>query len=129
MNPTIETASVKVMRSYDYCHFEVSLSSSTANTPEAVDELRKTAAKLADKAVEQYTIAKRNAELDMQDANHIANMRYNVNHLLNTPEADRTPEDKAAIKAFEDMEHYKRTRYHYEDDWLEDHPWDNDGDD
>jgi hypothetical protein len=50
----IEFGSVKVMRSHDYCHFEVVLTSSEANTPQLVDELRKTAARLADKAVEQY---------------------------------------------------------------------------
>lgn len=57
----IEIATVKVMRSYDYCHFEVCLSSSSASTPDAVDGLRKQAARLADKAVDQYRIAKNNA--------------------------------------------------------------------
>ena len=56
-----EMASVKVMRSHDYCHFEVCLSSSSANTLELVDELRKQAARLADKAVKQYQQSKRAA--------------------------------------------------------------------
>lgn len=59
--PKIEMASVKVMRSHDYCHFEVSLTSSEANKPEEVDALRKVAARLTDKAVRQYQIAKINA--------------------------------------------------------------------
>lgn len=61
---TIDVAGVKVMRSYDYCHFEITLSGSLGGTPElerfkAIDEMRKEAARLADKAVEQYKVAKR----------------------------------------------------------------------
>ena len=41
------SASVKIMLSYDYCHFEVSISSD-ANTVVAANELRKAAQRLAD---------------------------------------------------------------------------------
>ena len=60
----ISGASVKVMRSYDFCHFEVSLSSVNDGEISSVevDELRKEAARLADKAVEQYKIAKKLTE-------------------------------------------------------------------
>jgi hypothetical protein len=67
---TISVASVKVMRSHDYCHFEVALSATIDDgleRPVQVDELRKTAARLADKAVEQYKVAKLNAERLEQD--------------------------------------------------------------
>jgi hypothetical protein len=35
------SASVKVMRSYDYCHFEIALSSDNMENLIGVDELRK----------------------------------------------------------------------------------------
>lgn len=52
--------SVKVMRSFDYCHFEICLGDSEAAADDIAraDELRKEAARLADKAVRQYKIAK-----------------------------------------------------------------------
>ena len=58
MKLTITVASVKVMRSHDYCHFEVNLAASVDCPPDSpewfqqVDGLRKNAARLADKAVE-----------------------------------------------------------------------------
>jgi len=50
-------ASVKVMRSFDYCHFEMALSAEVASIDEA-NGLRKQAAVLVDEAVRQYKIAK-----------------------------------------------------------------------
>ncbi len=55
-------ASVKVMRSYDYCHFEVALSTQ-CSTMGGIDDLRKDAARLVDKAVAQYITAKEAAEV------------------------------------------------------------------
>ena len=52
------SGAVKVMRSYDYCHFEIQLASSDSKTIGEIDEMRKEAARLADKAVKQYAIAK-----------------------------------------------------------------------
>jgi hypothetical protein len=52
-------ASVKVMRSYDYCHFEVCLSLDKEMTLGEINNMRKDAARLADEAVRQY-INKRN---------------------------------------------------------------------
>jgi len=117
--PEIQTGSVKVMRSHDYCHFEVCLSSSAATTPEAVDELRKTAARLADKAVEQYKTAKNNVELAMNDKSQLDSIRYRHRDVLEKPEGERTPEEKALVKAVEDRAHYSRRKYDYEDDWDE----------
>jgi len=107
------------MRSHDYCHFEVCLSSSSATTPEAVDELRKTAARLADKAVEQYKVAKENAELALNDKSKLERIRYRHRDVLEKPEGERTPEEKALVKAIEDRAHFNRRRYNYEDDWQE----------
>lgn len=58
-------ATVRILRSHDYCHFEVTLTKEI--TPDghpsdymlAVNELRKEAAVLVDEAVRQYKVAKK----------------------------------------------------------------------
>ena len=50
------------MRSYDYCHFEITLGSDEDLTVNQVDDLRKRAALLVDEAVRQYKIAKAKEE-------------------------------------------------------------------
>lgn len=52
-------ASVKIMRSYDYNHFEVTLSSDEDMTLDEVNEMRKSAARLADQALLQYQLMKK----------------------------------------------------------------------
>lgn len=118
--PTIETASVKVMRSHDYCHFEVVLSSSSANSPELVDELRKTAARLADKAVSQYRIAKINAARLLQEKYERDALVQNVKRYKEIPEGDRTVRMQAEIKAFDDAQWEASRGYDYEDHWDHD---------
>jgi hypothetical protein len=115
MNTPIETASVKVMRSHDYCHFEVVLGSSQANTPEAVDELRKAAARLADKAVEQYKIAKL-----AHERTETIKQSWLLKSAEDKPEDERTPKDKAIIKYHSDAAFRARFDYDYEDDWQQD---------
>lgn len=118
--PEIQTGSVKVMRSHDYCHFEVCLSSSSANTPETIDELRKTAARLADKAVEQYKAAKLNAERRDNDEWKKSALRRDAEEAAKKPEGERTPREKATLKAFHDARfNESRPRYNYEDEWQE----------
>lgn len=121
---TIEIAGVKVMRSFDYCHFEVTLSGSLNGVPEAerfkaVDEMRKQAARLADKAVEQYKVAKENAHLLEQDPSDLEHLRQRFGEILKKPESERTPKDKAIVKAIEDRAHRSRLRYDYDDDFEE----------
>jgi len=116
--PTIEMASVKVMRSHDYCHFEVCLSTSLhglENGPATVDALRKEAARLADKAVAQYKIAK--------DADYVRESmrqnKYGLDRAKDTPEAERSPEQKALIKYHEDAAFASQFDYDYDDGWQE----------
>lgn len=108
----ITSASVKVMRSFDYCHFEVAMSISL----EGVDDTRKEAARLADKAVEQYKAAKTHAEkverLNSQD--------WKIRDIRSIAESDRTPEQKAKLKAYEDAcFKANQSHYDYEDDWSD----------
>ncbi|OGF05224.1 MAG: hypothetical protein A2W00_04565 [Candidatus Eisenbacteria bacterium RBG_16_71_46] len=60
------TATVKIMRSYDYCHFEVQLGSDENLTLEEINDLRKQAALLVDEAVRQYKIAKKKEQARTQ---------------------------------------------------------------
>lgn len=110
--PTIQTASVRVMRSYDYNHFEVALTSSDATTPEQVDDLRKQAARLADKAIEQYKVAKEAAESVSQ-----MESEYSRAQAEKTPENERTPEQKAILKYHSDYVFASRFQYDYDDEW------------
>ncbi|MDE2098714.1 MAG: hypothetical protein KGL39_15780 [Patescibacteria group bacterium] len=110
----IDFGSVKVMRSHDYCHFEVALSSSEATTPQLIDELRKTAARLADKAVKQYQQAKRAA---MRVERQQSDLFWRKSLAEKTPEAERSPEQKADIKAYNDIQF--GAQFDYQDDWQE----------
>lgn len=118
MELKIEVASVKVMRSHDYCHFEVCLSSSSANTQGLVDELRKQAARLADKAVAQYKVAKANAERLLSDRYQRDALINEVNRIGLIEEGSRTVDQQAKLKAYRD-EPYKARVYDYEDEWEE----------
>jgi hypothetical protein len=108
----IESASVRVMRSYDYSHFEVCLTSSSATTPQGVDELRKAAQRLADHAVEQFKTAKSSAE-----RRETMKQEWLLKQAEDTPETERTPEAKAIIKYHADAAFASQFDYDYEDDY------------
>lgn len=105
-------ASVKVMNSYDYCHFEVALSAENM-TLEEVDALRKDAQRLVDKAIKQYKIAKRAAVLvpDAEMERVVKGIKEKY------PESEWSPEQKAFVKEYEDR--CFASQYDYEDDWDE----------
>lgn len=122
-------ASVKVMRSFDYCHFEICLgfdddvtihevrSDNHDGFSKAVDELRKEAAKLADKAVVQYKQAKEHYSNVLYRGKHIKHCRKEVEEIKKIPESERTPRQKAQIKALADYEFMLTKKYDYQDDW------------
>jgi hypothetical protein len=115
------------MRSYDYCHFEVCLSAeastvygaepAAATQPQLglpdIDYLRKTAARLADKAVEQYKRAKR--ALETREGYDLKRARKDVAELLAAkPESEFSEQEWALVKTLRDMEH--EARYDYDDE-------------
>lgn len=119
----IDGASVKVMRSYDYCHFEVALSvdDGHAISAEDVDEMRKEAMRLADKAVEQYKIAKRMATKSFSALDDLRFLSHKAEAILeNYPKSEWNDEQKAIIKRVEDLKFIASRHYDYEDDWNED---------
>ena len=116
---TMDSASVKVMRSYDYCHFEIALGvNDLAITLDDVDELRKSAQRLADKAVAQYRIAKQQAEDRLANTYEVARLRDRARIIReNYPRSEWTPDQQAEVKAAEDAEFRASHEYDYEDDW------------
>lgn len=121
-NTPVDGASVKIMRSFDYCHFEVCLSLEPGDviTSDQVDNLRKDAMRLVDKAVEQYKVAKETRE--NADAAEIEVSLYLKKAQVikeNFPVSEWTPEQKAIVKRAADIEFVRNLNYDYEDDWQE----------
>jgi hypothetical protein len=118
-------ASVKVMRSHDYCHFEVQLSSPFPVSIAEIDELRKKAARLTDKAVEQYKVAKSEASLRDRIDYDRADLKRRVDKIRLKPEGEWTPQETAAAKLLQDQAFWdRRGRYDYEDAYARDPRWD-----
>lgn len=117
------SASVKVMRSHDYCHFEVQLSNTDLDSLDEVDELRKSAARLVDKAVDQYMQHKDFLEWQMSmDGYSYRRLVAEVKKILLIAEPDRTPENKAKMKLLEDIQFHKNRSHDYQDDWDDNLP-------
>jgi hypothetical protein len=106
-------ASVKVMNSYDYCHFEICLGTDDDCTIEQADALRKEAQRLVDKAIAQYKIAKN--KIQYQHGFHEGLSKEVRIIKENYPMPEWTPEQKAKVKALEDFRFYD-----YQDDWEDD---------
>jgi hypothetical protein len=115
--------SVKIMLSYDYCHFEIALATDNEEmTLEQIDEMRKDAQRLADKAVEQYRIAKNVQTNRMHWKDEVDRLENQVNYIVEKyPESEWTEEQKAKIKIFNEYSYkLKNSIYDYQDDWKED---------
>jgi hypothetical protein len=97
-------ASAKVMRSYDYCHFEITLGSDELMNLDQVDDLRKHAAVLVDEAVRQYKKAKNRESncyyLESEKKSH-GNLYSELKNKLDKGE-ELTPEEVAALRMYED---------------------------
>jgi L-amino acid N-acyltransferase YncA len=105
-------ASVKVMNSYDYGHFEMTLGSDQPVTMAEANEMRKDAQRLVDNAVRQYKVAKAEANCDLNFAREKFYAR--VDEIRQKPAADWTVEDRAYMKANADRNW--DARYDYDDD-------------
>lgn len=123
------SGAVKVMRSYDYCHFEIKLASSDSKTIGEIDEMRKEAARLADKAVKQYQIAKDFYQWKSNDDYWRKKILSQSNGISEIAEADRTPEQKAILKTADDIIYHMNRRYDYDDEWDDGYPERDDDDD
>lgn len=138
--PLITSATVRVMRSFDYCHFEVTLTGTPDIEgrvisggekflcPEDIDGLRKHAMRLADKAVEQYKVAKKAYASKINATGQLAPWFMNdVKEAEATPEEQRTPEQQAALKLHKDLIFQANRSYDYQDDWDDEGGYDAEG--
>ena len=106
-------ASVKIMLSYDYCHFEVCLSTDGDIPLKDVDGMRKYCQRLADKAVAQYKIAKNSIAFGERGSATRARLEREVKIIKeNVPKSEWTPTQQATVKALENFQYYD-----YQDDW------------
>src|SRR5690606_38372502 len=109
-------ASVKVMRSFDYCHFEVALATDQYLDSGEVNSLRIEAAKLADHAVNQYR-AKQQAEgYSASNSYKREELERKVKAIKeNFPQSEWTPEQKATVKQLDDLNF--SDRFEYDEDY------------
>ena len=109
-------SSVKVMRSYDYCHFEISLSSDEEMTIPQINEMRKDAARLVDEAVRQYIIAK--TKMSATWTLQKANIFKQADIIRQKPISEWTPEDKAIMKIITDK-NYEQWNYGDDEEYAD----------
>lgn len=120
METIIKSASVKVMLSYDYSHFEASMSveNESGLTMSDIDEARKKCQRLADKAVGQYKKAKQMASNRSDGEYQMRNFQEQCERIKTKDEQDRTIKEIAMLKQYED-ENWQANfmyDYDYEDD-------------
>jgi len=106
---------VRIMLSYDYCHFEIALPINEEMDINQIDEKRKEAQRLADKAVHQYRVAKKNIQYSKYGTTYRNDLEQQVKIIKeNYPKSEWTPEQKAKVKTLKDFEYYD-----YQDDWFD----------
>ena len=104
MSTIIKNASVKVMLSYDYSHFEASMSleNEAGINLSDIDEARKNCQRLADKAVSQYKTAKEKAAFRVDGKYKIDNFLTQIRKIEAKNEGDRTINEVAMLKQYKD---------------------------
>jgi hypothetical protein len=125
METKIKSASVKVMLSYDYSHFEASMSleNDIGLSMKEIDEARKNCQRLADKAVGQYKTAKAMAAKRSDGQFQMQNFEAECRKISQKDEHDRTLKEIAMLKEFEDEKWRLKFQYLY--DYDDDEEYDN----
>lgn len=120
METKIKTASVKVMLSYDYSHFEASMTLENDNglSTQEIDTARKDCQRLADKAVGQYKTAKEMAAKRINGEYQMRNFEDECKRIQSKDEQDRTVKEIAMLKQYEDENWQAQFDYdyYYDDD-------------
>src|SRR5690349_3978303 len=116
----IKQASVKVMLSYDYSHFESSMSveNDLGLSMSDIDNARKNCQRICDKAVKQYKKAKDFAMLRNDGQYKMQNFESQCKTIENKAEGDRTINEIAMLKEYKDESWRNKFlyAYDYEDD-------------
>jgi hypothetical protein len=121
---TVKSASVKVMLSYDYSHFEASMSieNESGLSLKEIDEARKSCQRLADKAVHQYKVAKTNAAARSDGKYKMASFEQECKRIAAKDEHDRTIKEIAMLKQYQDENWQVQFDYDYDYEDDNDYP-------
>lgn len=117
MSETIlKSASVKVMLSYDYSHFEasVSLENESGLSIKEIDEARKNCQRLASKAAGQYKIYKEMASRRNDGEYKMKMFEEECKRIGLKQEHDRTLKEIAMLKQYQDEEWQAQFEYDYD---------------
>lgn len=116
MDTIIKNSSVKVMLSYDYSHFEASMSLENENGIQLheVDNARKMCQRLADKAVNQYKKAKSFAAMRTDGKYQMENFESQCKRAKLKPEGERTVNEVAMLKQYDNENWQSQFDYHYD---------------
>lgn len=120
-NKTIrKSATVKVMLSYNYNHFEASIALENEDglTVKDIDDARKDCNRLCDKAITQYQQAK---TIEVKRTRLTSEKRQLEREVAEIKQKDKrawTVTEKAKVKALDD--HNWDLQWDYDDDWDED---------
>lgn len=100
MDTKIKNASVKVMLSYDYSHFECAMSVENEEglSLKDIDDARKNCQRLANKAVGQYQTAKSMAAKRTNGEFEMSNFESQCKKIEQKEEHDRTLKEIAMLK-------------------------------
>ena len=106
------------MLSYDYSHFEASMSveNESGLTMSDIDEARKKCQRLADKAVGQYKKAKQMASNRSDGEYQMRNFQEQCERIKAKDEQDRTIKEIAMLKQYEDENWQANFMYEYDYD-------------
>jgi hypothetical protein len=99
-----KSATVKVMLSHNYNHFEASIALENEDgvTVEDIDNARKDCNRLCDKAIKQYNIAKVMESKRASLSNEKRNLEREVTEIKQKDKDTWTVIEKAKVKALED---------------------------
>lgn len=117
MSTIRKSATVKVMISYNYNHFEASIALENEDgvTVKEIDEARKDCNRLCDQAIKQYNIAK---SVETKRANLSSEKRILEREVAEIKQKDKElwgVTEKAKVKALED--HDWELRWNYDEDF------------
>lgn len=116
MSTVIKSASVKVMLSYDYSHFEASMALENENgvTIKEMDDARKDCNRLANKAIAQYKIFKEQAAKRSDGEFKMKNFEAECKRIKEKSEYDRTLKEIAMLKQYENENWQAQFDYYYD---------------
>lgn len=111
-----KSASVKVMLSYDYCHFEVAMSveNESGLSIQDIDNARKDCQRLADKAVSQYKTAKAAAAKRSDGLYQMQNFEAECKKIKAKDEHDRTLKEIGMLKQYENEKWQEQFEWDYD---------------